>query len=454
MPSVLVTPVSRHTARECQLYAGLIVILATAYAVAAVLPDGVRNRYPDLASMLFGFDQLEPLSWAALALPFLAVGALLFPWDRLAAVPRRVDVRLDRLSPRARVLLAFIAGAVAFPVFMGLRNQSLNPDGLALAGKFRADVPINGAHLTHDEILELYVHSRFWYHTSRAFGWSVEYSYQVLSSLSGAVFVVLLVAFGRRLVGKGYGIFFVGVVAGGFMQLFFGDVENYTLVTTLTLLYFFMGHLFVEDRVNLLVPTVVLAVAICFHLLAAFLLPSLAWLYLVGLRRGATRSVVAANAVLIVVPAAVVAYFHFNGLPIESIRTSNSMGQAGNLQRYASPSLRYHGQITSLLFLLFPPLVLVVPLMAFRRVRMTPFAAFMSVASGTMLVFMFVWRSDIGVYNDWNLYAPAALPLAILFWYSFVRADQLPRKAWLVAALVLTSGFHSYAWIVDNHLLP
>jgi hypothetical protein len=61
------------------------------------------------------------------------------------------------------------------------------------------------------------------------------------------------------------------------------------------------------------------------------------------------------------------------------------------------------------------------------------------------------WRAALGVYNDWNLYAPAALPLAILFWHNFARAETLFNKAGIGAALILTSAAHSYAWIIDNH---
>jgi hypothetical protein len=56
------------------------------------------------------------------------------------------------------------------------------------------------------------------------------------------------------------------------------------------------------------------------------------------------------------------------------------------------------------------------------------------------------------VYDDWHLYAPAALPLAVFFWYNFARADWLMNKVGIAAALILTSGVHSYAWIIRNHV--
>ena len=439
--------------REARLYGTLVLLLATLYALAAVLPDSVRDRSPTLARMLFGFDQLRPLGWFAAGLPVLVGVTLRLQWCRIARPLNTVLARIAGLRSRTRMLLAVAVGAYSFTWFLGLRNQFINPDGTAFSAKFHADVPVRGATVSHDEMLELYLHSRFWYHTSRAFGWTVEYSYQFLSSVAGAIFVVLLLTFawvGLR--EKQWIVFVLGVGSAGFMQLFFGDVENYTLVTLLILGYLFSGYLYLERRCSLLVPTCVLAVAVTFHLLAAFLLLSLAYLYVVALRRRELRSVALATVTLVAIPVAVVVYFHYHGLPFSTIRTSNAFGQAGKLQRFAAPSLAYHGQIVSLVFLLFPPVLCLVLLLAYRRVVLTPFNVFMALAVVVFMGYVFTWRADLGVYNDWNLYAPAFLPLAIFFWWNFVRAHGMVNKAGITAALILTSAVHSYAWIIRNHV--
>ncbi len=438
--------------REAAHWGGLVLLLAVLYAAAAVLPGSMRARSPTVDSMLFGLDQLRPLGPFAFLLPVAVAVVLRLPWHRLVPPLKAALGTVERLGLRTKVVLTVGVGVYSFIWFLGLRNQFLNPDGMAFAAKFHADVPVRGASVTHDEILELYVHSRFWHHTSRAFGWSVEYSYQFLSSLAGGVFVVLLLVFSWCLLGaKRWMVLVLGTGSAGFMQLFFGDVENYTLVTLLMLGYFLTGYLYLEGRTSVIVPSAVLAVAICFHLLAAFLLLSLAYLHVVALRRRQWVAVAGAAVTLIAIPVAVVTYFHFHGLPFEVIRTSNAFGQAGKLQRFAAPDLAYHGQITSMLLLLFPPMLCFVPLIAYRRVSLSSFNVFMLLAAGVFLGYVYTWRADLGVYNDWNLYAPAALPLAILFWHNFARADGLGNKAGIGGALILTSAVHSYAWIVANH---
>ena len=438
--------------REAVVWGAVILVMATVYAVAAMVPAGVRARSPTVEDMLFGVDQLGPLGVSAVLLPILVMVTLRLPWHRVEPGLKRALGAVEGLRPRTKGLLAVAVGTYGFVWFLGLRNQFVNPDGRALAAKFHADVPVRGAHFTHDEILELYVHSRFWHHTSRAFGWTVEYSYQFLSALAGGVFLVLLLAFSWALLGpKRWVLPVLGIGSAGFMQLFFGDVENYTLVTVLMLVYFFAGYLYLEGRVGLVVPSAVLAVAICFHLLAAFALFSLGYLYLVALRLRQWVSVASAAVTLVAIPVAVVVYFHFHGLPLETIRTTNAFGQAGGYQRFATPSVAYYGQITSLVILLFPPVVCVPLLVAYRRISVTPFNVFMVLAAGVYLGYVYTWRAGLGVYNDWNLYAPAALPLAILFWYNFARAQAMVNKAGIGAALIVTSAVHSYAWIIRNH---
>jgi hypothetical protein len=446
------TPTEVKT-RESALYRSLVLLMATLYAVAAVVPFALTGRSPTVAHMLFGFDQLRPLGWFAVALPVLVGVTLRLPWDRVIRPVDALLARIAGLSSRARVLVAVVVGTYSFTWFLGLRNQFINPDGSVFSYKFHADIPVRGATVSHDEILEFYVHSRFWYHTSRAFGWTVEYSYQFLSSVAGGIFVVLLLILGWMALGdKRWIILALGVGTAGFMQLFFGDVENYTLVTALILLYLLTAYAYLEGRIGLLAPNGVLALAVTFHLLAAFLLVSLAYLYVVALQRRQLLSVALAAVTLIAIPAAVLVYFNYHGLPLNLILTSNAFGQAGKLRRFVTPSVGYYGQIVGLLFLLFPPLLCFLPLLAYKRIALTQFNIFMALAVIVFMGYVFTWNAALGVYNDWNLYAPAALPLAVFFWYNFARADWLVNKAGIAAALILTSGVHSYAWIIRNHV--
>jgi hypothetical protein len=58
----------------------------------------------------------------------------------------------------------------------------------------------------------------------------------------------------------------IGAVSGGYMQLFFGDVENYTVSAAIVVFYVLAAHRYLSGEVGLHVPSAILAVAMCFHL--------------------------------------------------------------------------------------------------------------------------------------------------------------------------------------------
>jgi hypothetical protein len=123
-----------------------------------------------------------------------------------AASAQRAAHRADRepRPPRLEEMItrrstAAITAALSWPVFFLLRTNVLNQDGNMLTPKLERDVPLLGAHLSHDELLELFLHSKVWEYTHRWWGWSVVFSYQVVSCTAGAVFIYVLLRLSSRL---------------------------------------------------------------------------------------------------------------------------------------------------------------------------------------------------------------------------------------------------------------
>lgn len=179
------------------IYALIALALGAAYVAVGVEPLRSLANTPSYArGLFFGFSQVGVLAERApIALGALAsLGVLLFHW-RPQTSGRRRQPEASGIRPVARSGLALLAVVV----FFLLRSNSPNPDGVSFTEKFERNVPLHGAHVTHDEMWEFYLHSRFWLYSNRAFGWSVEQSYQVLSCLAGGVFVFLLLTYCARL---------------------------------------------------------------------------------------------------------------------------------------------------------------------------------------------------------------------------------------------------------------
>ena len=438
---------------ERTIYLLVAAALGVVYLAIGVEPFRSLASTPSYPrGLLFGFAQLHVLGERApLALAVVALaGALLFTW-RPRAVSRATPTENCEVRPVVRIGLTVLAVLI----FLLLRSNSPNPDGVSYVEKFERDVPLHGAHVTHDEMWEFYLHSRFWFYTNAGFGWSVERSYQVLSCLAGGVFVFLLLTYCPRLLPRSPLLAALFCVAGGYVQLFFGDVENYTLTTAWLMGYFLASALFLEGKRSVLLPSLVLAAAMSFHLLAGFLLPSLAYLWLVAWRRGWRRPVFYSFVGLALTVGGTALFLHFHGLPLDEIWSSHALAHGGN---YASvlvrPSVRYYWRMLNLAFLLVPVWVLVPLLLLRGRSWWDSTAIHLLVGSLGMLILVLGWRAALGIYNDWNLFAPAALPVSLLAWRGVLRDGELQSWRSPVRLMGWVFFVHSYAWVILNHLGP
>src|SRR5512144_3244701 len=206
--------------------------------------------------MNIGINELGHLGLPAAGASLLAV------WPTAAGVSTPAVRKLGagfRLPKRIpAILLEVLVAGLSVSVFLSLCNRFINRDGLNLFSKIPRDVARYGAHLTHDEMLELYVHSRLYYYAHGAFGWSVGKCYQVASAVAGGGFVLLLVRASRAWAPQSR-LAFVGLVLScGFVQLFFGDVENYTLVTLMILAYLVAADRYLNGRAPLWWPSLAL----------------------------------------------------------------------------------------------------------------------------------------------------------------------------------------------------
>jgi len=425
------------------VYLALLALLGALYLWAGFL-SGRQD--------LWGFSQLRRAEPAAVFLSVAACAIVYCDLGRRSSDGRARDQPVQTMS-RVR-LLCYALVAVAFvALFWQFRSQFLNPDGRLLTVKIPRDVQLRGAHVKHDEMLELYLHSRFWYYTNGRLGWSVIKSYQVMSVLAGGVGVFLLLVL-SRLLQPGHSLtLFCLIISGGFMQLFFGDVENYTLMSALVVLYLLVAYLFLKGKASLTVPSAALAAAVCFHAEAGWLLPSLLYLYVGALRKRRYRAVTVAATTSVLMVAGTLAAFHYSGvLPIQGILNSHMLGDGRGFAGMLAPlSLAYYWQLLNLLFLLFPSVWVFVPLILYGRMDRSRWGVFLGIAAASMLAYMVVWRAGLGVYFDWNLFAPGIIPLALLCFHNLLRNEKLAHARWVWLGILGLSMLHSYAWIVSNH---
>ena len=237
------------------------------------------------------------------------------------------------------------------------------------------------------------------------------------------------------------------------MQIFFGDVENYTLTAVFILLYFYFSFTYIRGKQHIMLPSSILAIAVTFHLLAGFLLPSLVFLYWLESKKRHYRKMWAGIAGFVLIIGLTLLFFHFHHLPIRNLfLQSHAFGHGGYILRMlAKPSAHYYLKIFNLLFLLVPALILIVPLFLFSLIKWNNFNIFMAIACVFMMGYIFVWEATLGVYNDWNMFANVSIPFSIFTGYNVLKSKRMKNKTKILVSLVLLFIIHSYTWIISNH---
>ena len=175
------TVISVRERRESLAYALAVLTLQAGYAIGAL-------TYPN---HFYGFNQLRYLG------PLGVVAVIGVAWLALP-LGRRNQPRAIRKTSVGPILTPAALALGASVLFFLLRSNMPNPDGTTLIEEMPTDVARNGARLTHDEMLELLVHSRIFSVAHRLWGWSVELSYQVPAAIAGGLFVFLMMMLARR----------------------------------------------------------------------------------------------------------------------------------------------------------------------------------------------------------------------------------------------------------------
>ena len=435
--------------KDVEYYVWLMVpvmMLALYYLFSFVLPATV-----DKEMTLLGLSQFQAFGLYGM-LGFTALVGLLF------VLFVRYELLIKRSVSRLQSLLHYnitawviaLAGAV---IFFLLRNNFLNQDALLFPSKFERYLNAYGSFATHDEMWEFFIHSKLWAFTNAHLGWDVFLTYQVISSIAGGFFLFILIKFAQTIAANKELPFLAIMLCGGYMQLFFGDVENYTLTAVFVLLYFYVAFLYVEHKVPLLIPSLTLTVALTFHLLTGFLLPSLLWLYILELKKRNWKPILLAFGASVALFLLTLLFFHFNHLPIQSLYTSsNASLSGGHLDWHiVIPSVRYYQLIVRLLLLLVPFILFLPLLLLFNHIKWNNYTIFLSIAVIFMLLFTFEWKALLGVLQDWNLFANSAIPISILIAYNYVHNANFKGKYRVLMLCLLLFGTSSYLWIILNH---
>ena len=373
----------------------------------------------------------------------------------------------------ARAVLALAAGMlfVLFPL-----NHLKWGDAKIL---FEA-IPHPTFHLTYvwQAPFDVFLHAKAWALGNRLFGWPNPVpAYRIIGCAAGVLFVWLLLGLVRWL-GRNrseYVLLAGLVVTLGTMELFFGYIENYSLMTVGVLLYCYLALRTLAGKTHLVWSALTLALTHAFHPGTIILAPSLLFVaYQVVRREGCSQRAWMRAALSVALPmigvfGAVVALMTTGKHGLDALLGVDFPG--GGDRRWFVPLFQIttewehytmfsSGHLIDIINeqLLVAPVVwpALIICAVFARSRLPwrddrfHLLLFMAVS---YLLLTLVWNPDYGGQKDWDLFAPAAIPAALLLGYVLPRV--LPERRALAAAswaLLASQGYHLILWVFRNTL--
>jgi len=324
--------------------------------------------------------------------------------------------------------------------------------------------------------LTVFLHQRLWqFVADPLLGWPVEYVYAAISILCGMIFVYLLLNFSARL---GRDTLEAAVLAGlmlttGSIQLFFGYVENYTIVSLILLATLLLAWRALQGELPPVWPVVALALANAFHPSTVFLWPALGLLSYLCWKRGwvsVKGAVVQTILPPLLVGGGVLALMESGQHGASALLGVDRPGGGDGIwftplfeattewQRYTMFSAAHLLDWLNLHLLISPfglPLILfclaALDQAELKRLEDRDFAIFLGAMSGLYLLFTWVWNPDYGAQKDWDLFAPSAFVYTLWAGYLLVHTLgdwQKLKEAGLL--IILVSLLHTGAWIFTN----
>lgn len=278
-------------------------------------------------------------------------------------------------------------------------------------------------------------------------------SHQIVSISAGVLLLIAVALVSKWLFDRTINrvLFWLGLASGGYMLLFFGYVEHYSLSVLSVAVYSLMGLLVAKKKINRWLTLPVVILAIFFHILGVTLIPSAIYLLVSNSRLGnALAGLNNKTKLLMVTIAAVILvslfyyfystdyFFRFALVPLFKDRFT--------VEGYTLFSSKHLLDYLNLLILLLPGLPLMVATLFFlplRKIFRQREYRYLLVLLVSTLGAVFILNPRLGMPRDWDLFSFSGVPLAAFSYYTLLSCRGKNQLRVIISILTILIGFLS-----------
>ncbi len=422
----------RHLRGRIRAITGVGIAGLTLYVIASFLPE----------SPLWGFNHLAFLSPFRRIGFFIAIGLILIPAvnRKISSLLTGVIRDLDRKSLKGLVVassfvlcavLCFYFFSIETDMYGDTRSIVLHESSYTIGDVFDLTKPEPVSRLVPQAV-------------GSVLGITPVESYRFVSYVSGVFYLLILISLVRSIDRTGLLKMIVLLVglSGGFLFLFLGHVEHYTLLFLAVSFYLFLAWQLFRGRDVLGWMIAVFIIGTRVHVEMVLLLPGL--IYAVVHRMGEKKLIhgrwtgvkVVSAAVGVSVVVAILFYVFF--FRAHSLSPDDPgyriflpvVNTVPLMNHYTLQSWAHLSDVVQILGLLISPVVIylfLIPFLSGGRVRYdSPGTLFFLISSFYCLLFVFTLHPYLSMPRDWDMYAVVAAPV-MFAGISFI-ADNMGNK--------------------------
>jgi tetratricopeptide (TPR) repeat protein len=263
----------------------------------------------------------------------------------------------------------------------------------------------------------------------------IKSAFEIVSSVCGGFFIAVVLIFVRGLDGsKLWKLFiFILLITSGTNQLFFGHVEDYTIIYLTIVLFLMLGWMLFTGKKTLTLMLITFVIGSRIHLEMLLLLPALifATIYTLQFNRPAIKHWLLPARIFLVVSISLVcvafAYFfyfeayRYNGTDAHEVLRKIFLPIYNHLpspHSYTLLSLSHFSDFIQELLLTVSPvafLILIMGVIFIKRINWRePQTIFFELASFYFLVLNFTVNPALSMPRDWDFLSQAAIPILFL----------------------------------------
>ena len=242
-------------------------------------------------------------------------------------------------------------------------------------------------------------------------------------------------------------------------QFYFGYVENYILLYTVTIAYLLTAWLALERSISIIVPMLFYVLMVLLHMGMLIFLPSIFLLIILKWKHKKSYAFLLLGGVII----AGIIILYIMGFDIAFLTRHLGSGSVdflmlfeGGRGNFPYPMFSWAHLIDWLnAHLLIAPFglllsLILIPAMPVERRWRNPVLIFMITAASCGLLFTWVINSALGMARDWDLLLSFFVPLMILPVYLLGQSITIPNRRDIIFVIVIFMLVKTAAWIGLN----